>query len=325
MDCLGFGTVAHHANAAVMLFFVLSGFVLALPYVQGRALAWPAFLIRRFFRLWPPVAVAVGVAAVLCWSIGGHSPYLGVWWTEPVDADLLSRCLLLTGQHNGCASLDLPLWSLVYEVRISLVFPVIAPLVLRFPWVVGGCLIASGFPLEIAAYVDGRPLNALAVTGLWPSLAVTLHFAALFAMGILFARHASRLAFGAAASIRFGICALVLLALASDMANGLGAVLAIALALGSPWLARALQQRVLRWLGRVSYSLYVVHVPVLAAFLYSLGGPLSLGWAVVAVAASLLAAELLYRLVERPSIAVGRAVSRRFRPAAERLSPLTLP
>src|ERR1035438_6360232 len=50
---------------AVMLFFVLSGFVLALPYFAGTNSAYSPYLVRRFCRLYPPFAFAVLVSALL--------------------------------------------------------------------------------------------------------------------------------------------------------------------------------------------------------------------------------------------------------------------
>ena len=72
-----------------------------------------------------------------------------------------------------------------------------------------------------------------------------------------------------------------------------------------------------QWLGRVSFSLYLVHLPIILAavtLLRSVSLPLALA---VSVAASLVAAELFYRYVEQPahrlSTAAGRAVGRRTR------------
>jgi peptidoglycan/LPS O-acetylase OafA/YrhL len=53
-------------NGAVILFFVLSGFVLSLPAVAGRPQKYIVFLIRRIFRIYLPylAALAVAVAAL---------------------------------------------------------------------------------------------------------------------------------------------------------------------------------------------------------------------------------------------------------------------
>ena len=49
---------------AVVLFFVLSGFVLAIPVLRG-GFNWLAYFPRRFVRLMLPVAGAVALASVL--------------------------------------------------------------------------------------------------------------------------------------------------------------------------------------------------------------------------------------------------------------------
>jgi hypothetical protein len=68
------------------------------------------------------------------------------------------------------------------------------------------------------------------------------------------------------------------------------------------------------WLGHVSYSLYLVHAPVLAASVVLLHEQLPI-WACVAVgaAAALAAAEAMRRLVEAPSRDLARWAERRLR------------
>jgi len=51
-------------HAAVIFFFVLSGFVLTLPFLKG-PVSYPSFLARRICRIWIPYATAM-VAAVCC-------------------------------------------------------------------------------------------------------------------------------------------------------------------------------------------------------------------------------------------------------------------
>ena len=71
---LGF-TPLHAAWAggeAVYLFFVLSGFVLARPFLGGRSSTWRTYFVKRIPRLYLPVWVAVGfalVSAALTWTM----------------------------------------------------------------------------------------------------------------------------------------------------------------------------------------------------------------------------------------------------------------
>ncbi len=53
------------AHAAVMVFFVLSGAVLTLPWVRGTAPDRLGFIVRRVCRLWPPVVAAMVIAVAL--------------------------------------------------------------------------------------------------------------------------------------------------------------------------------------------------------------------------------------------------------------------
>lgn len=52
-------------HSAVLLFFVLSGFVLSLPFWnKGTFGRYDAYLVRRIFRIYVPYVAAVGLAAV---------------------------------------------------------------------------------------------------------------------------------------------------------------------------------------------------------------------------------------------------------------------
>ena len=136
---------------AVIIFFVLSGFVLALPWVGGRPPSLSSFLIRRVCRLWPPVAVSILLSALLFVLIGTKPPDLLTGWQQPLSGDLFVRCLLLTGQHGGCDALDIPLWSLVFETRISLVFPVLIAMTLHRRRLAFGFAIVCGTAIEVVA------------------------------------------------------------------------------------------------------------------------------------------------------------------------------
>src|SRR5688572_30321030 len=50
---------------AVILFFILSGFVLALPYIHGTPPRYREYLIRRFCRIYLPFAAAICLSALL--------------------------------------------------------------------------------------------------------------------------------------------------------------------------------------------------------------------------------------------------------------------
>jgi len=92
----------------------------------------------------------------------------------------------------------------------------------------------------------------------------------------------------------------------------IASVLIVAFLLGNRHAASALETPVPAWLGRVSYSLYLIHLPILTAAIHGLGPVLPL-WAIMAIAVptALIAAELFYRAVEAPSMRLGKRLTRR--------------
>jgi len=107
---------------------------------------------------------------------------------------------------------------------------------------------------------------------------------------------------------------------AAQLLATFGAALIVLVAVAWPSFARVLELRPIQWLGRISFSLYLVHVPILIATAWFMR---SLAWywtPVVAIPAALLIAALFERFVEGPSHRlsqrVGRAVARRAGPAA---------
>ncbi|HEU4867448.1 MAG TPA: acyltransferase family protein, partial [Actinomycetota bacterium] len=79
-----------------------------------------------------------------------------------------------------------------------------------------------------------------------------------------------------------------------------GACMAMFISIEGPW-RRWLDTPVLQWLGSRSFSLYLVHWPVIVTVAVVLGGqPSILLSLAVAVPVFLLATEIFYRLVENP-------------------------
>jgi peptidoglycan/LPS O-acetylase OafA/YrhL len=92
---------------------------------------------------------------------------------------------------------------------------------------------------------------------------------------------------------------------------GLGAAGILFCAIGATSVRRMLNRRVPQFLGRNSFSLYLVHVPILATLAYALGDaqwwlvgligvPLSIGFAVV-----------FRRFIELPSHRLAQAIGKR--------------
>ncbi len=311
----------------VLFFYLISGFVLALPFVDGRAPGFLRFVVKRVTRIWPAYAAACVLAFVMASVVGGSAvPSLSGWlagaWRKPVTATTVVQHLTLVTDfpHGG---FDPVIWSLIHEVRVSLVFPFLAILVLRRRrwWPALAASIAAAYAaMELMPSGQGN--------GSW---FLTAEFLQFFVSGILLARHRStvieriraakpltRLALTAGSLLLYtppwwmsqiSHAGAPFLDLECVLAATAGLLVS---AIGSPRAAAVLCTGPLQYLGRVSYSLYLVHAIVLLALLHLFYGRLPLAFLLVALwPLSLGLATLGERYIEQPSIALGRRLTRR--------------
>lgn len=299
---------------AVYVFFVLSGLVLYLSLHRHDRDGWLTFTARRLARLYPPIAAAVLLSAALYVLVApAPMPALRGWvtdlsWTEPPSPRLLAGHLLLL-DSNRFHTLDNPMWSLVVEVRLSLLFPLIAAGIRRWPTAtLIGCAAVS-FASRHALWA-GHPVGKV-------DPFFTGQFLDLFALGAWLAHHRASVV----RWVRRVPAPLAGLVIAAGLMEQMraypyvmyaSAVLLVAASLSYPVLARLYALRPLVWLGERSFSLYLVHVPLLLAALHLLVGRVAM-WAILAgtLPLCLAGAELFWVAVERPSIRLSRAVGRR--------------
>lgn len=91
-----------------------------------------------------------------------------------------------------------------------------------------------------------------------------------------------------------------------------GASIVVLLAIHWPVARGFLESRPSHWLGKRSFSLYLVHEPILIAIVFALGGhPDRTLTLVTAILAALVVADLFHRAVEAPSLRLSRLVGRR--------------
>lgn len=310
---------------AVFVFFVLSGLVLALPVADSGRINPFDYYPRRLVRLYLPVWAAVGLT--VAWAAGFPRvwPDGTSWWivgnaTQPTVDKVLADLLLVwsPGQANHV------LWSLQWEVVYCLVLPLVL-LVLRWSsplWaftlglvtaalVLGatiGNLALSSLPLFVLGTlmaVEHRRMSAWAgaldrsrLAGLWWGAAAVLSVVLLLSYWLLHALPVPATAVGPAEHVARAL-------------QGLGAGLIVAVVWLCPWAQRPMTRPWVQWLGSRSFSLYLVHLPVVATVTLLFDGRPHL---LVALAGSLLVAlplaEVFYRLAERPSHRVARRVGR---------------
>ncbi|HTA29154.1 MAG TPA: acyltransferase [Candidatus Cybelea sp.] len=311
-------------HGAVIFFFVLSGYVLTLPFLKGPVSA-PAFIFRRVCRIWIPYAAAMVVA--VCCALYFHPdtvPALSHWANQPISFPslrLILDHLLLVGVFAN-QTYNRVVWSLVYEMRISLIFPILVLLLRLGAWwrVLGA---AAG--LSVAELVVER----------WPcwsgseDVPMTLHYAGLFVLGMVLARETPKLRECYSRISTWTKACLWLLAVACfghdtwlfpnsrlqhvplyrDGLTAVGVALIIVFALSPSRFSSWLNGRIPVFLGKISYSMYLYHAVILLslAHLFYPRVPLSLVWLGTGVL-TIAAAALSYQVIELPSIRLGKCV-----------------
>jgi peptidoglycan/LPS O-acetylase OafA/YrhL len=259
----------------VDLFFVLSGFLITTLLLEERAvrgrISLRGFYERRARRLLPALAAMLAVYLIVC-AARGHDAlrsvalgglYLGNvaqgWGLMPLHGALV------------------PLWSLAQEEQYYLIWPLLLLLLLRSkrPLRAVAALLVVALLYKVALTLATHPS--------WPRLnfGPDTHADGLLFGSLLAFVRVSRPLQAREWCGKIGIATLAAGALLGRTTVGwvayglpvfeIGLVFLVAAAISETELARALRQRQLVGLGKISYSVYLWHAPVwfgLSAVLY---------------------------------------------------------
>ena len=117
-----FSVFFRFGQEAVILFFLLSGFVIYYAYAQSRDKSVKTFLSKRFLRIYIPLLfVFITNYALVCLSAGARAPI--DWWTLGGNLLMLQdSSFLKPGVICGPFLGNQPLWSLSYEWWFYMLF-----------------------------------------------------------------------------------------------------------------------------------------------------------------------------------------------------------
>lgn len=297
-------------KAGVYLFFVLSAFLLTAgllarsPQDLRVPATWADYALRRVLRIWP-LYLSILVASLALARAG-----VGFWPYPMTVAEFADHLVLREGKSV--------LWSIPVEFRFYLWLPVVAVLLAalgrtRFAaaWIAGLAVLVLGvvewaWPAAESAANDVR-LGPYLPVFLCGSLAAWLH-----------RDHAQRWprpAWGLLGLMALLAVAATLPSVVATMERGAfdpgvshrwflffgiaWATLLLAVLHGPRWLSGLFASRPMRFLGVVSYSMYLLHMPVIEAF--TAAGALGRPWGLpVVVLAVLVVSACSFLVFERP-------------------------
>lgn len=334
LKVLGYTIWAHfswwfYGYVGVDIFFILSGFILTAVY---RALDWRnlgAFLTRRVFRIYP-MHVAVLLGMLILWldiyyrfDVIDPTQQLS-WW--PVCALLLQPFFSHKLMWNAVT------WSLSVEFTCYFLFPLAIMLFRRAP-------LALLLPLILLLGLVEEQVQIYDLYT-WSGGAVGRGVVA-FGLGMMLRLASERMPTPSALLVTLGECLAVggiILCACFPEPPGHGggpyvalfaALLILCLSYESGIVAKALSARACLWLGKISFSLYLLHEPVFGfAWARFSAHKLPFGhhtdavvWVICTMAVTLGAATITWLLIEEPFRRLGGRIARWM----ERNNPLRAP
>ena len=327
MACFVSGRIHDYSYALfglspVVFFFLLSGFVLSrsLDVEKGRTFFGVlGYYIRRVFRLYPAALFSLLISALIVFLVvpSTNWSFFSEWLSE--STGLMERHVLYPGY---LASLSLfsetsvfnpPMWTIREEFACSLLLPLLILLLVRFPSMVLPMGAALAWMLWRARY--HQPASFLFAF----YLGYVIHMTS---------PHVEKISENTTKTVLFFALMLWIFSIKQgfNAVTGsivLGVILLVLIPCQWPFLRRMLESTPLRFLGRISYSFYLLHFPIMLLTCGLLASRhlqflnvsnrfvSSLILFVISVSITLVIGHLSERLVETPWNRFGRELSSR--------------
>ncbi|WP_255631364.1 acyltransferase [Caballeronia sp. dw_19] len=327
-------------HEAVILFFILSGFVLTLQLISDRRITYRDYVIKRICRIYLPYLVVLFAAFSAIYLINIEPvKWAGSWfnhiWTGSFSGGEILEHLLFIGQYKANRVLPV-IWSLIYEMRISLMMPLVVYCVRRVS--ARTCLAAAlGISLVSFAFAMGRNTDVTSSPSFSGEWAMTAHYLGMFIVGATLAFHrvgwqqwlakGDRTMLVLAASVTLYFLSRSIMSITSgilgqyifDWCVVAGAAGITCTTIVSRRFTLALARRPIVFLGTISYSLYLTHTVVLLTVIHLMPASVP-AWRSIMTAALLVipVAAVTHFVVERPSIYLGKFLTGRSALASSR-------
>jgi peptidoglycan/LPS O-acetylase OafA/YrhL len=314
-----------HGHVGVDLFFFISGYIIAFPFLSGHPPRIGKFFGRRLLRIEPPYFLVL-IGCFLLLALSGYAPSHAPSFHRtdaPLWQSLAASLVYAHGMiFNAPPRLNPPAWSLEVEVQFYLISPIILGLLLKLKHRIRRVAILLA---TIAAWLGSSAILGADLESVhrwtllghaWPFLLGMLIcdfateaspfakptrwvFDVTFLLGLVCmaasGHYEERVHGFLEHALRDGVRALCILAIYYGAARGtIGRRVT-----GAPWIAL---------IGGACYSIYLTHVPlmqVISEVVFRLVQPTSLlqAWAIafgVLIPVAIAAGLVFYALIERP-------------------------
>lgn len=116
-------------NEAIVLFFMIGGMVITMPYINGKKFEYWKFIGRRFVTIIFPYLIAVTLTLIgsyyyrdLTQDVRLAGTFNTKWSRFPTTSELWNTYLLMDNHLNIIAGV---FWSIIQEWRISFIIPIV--------------------------------------------------------------------------------------------------------------------------------------------------------------------------------------------------------
>ena len=298
-------------HAAVILFFVLSGFVLTYNNLFVEKFNLINFITKRLFRIYPMFIVSICIAFILKeffyneLNVVNTSEWFKSLWDSQIDAKLFFQTILMVIPNFNHSAINPVIWTLIVEVYASFILPLFI-VVLRknlfYILIFTILLFLSPYIFNIAQ----------------------LHYFFIFYIGSLYAKYfkeinticigqLKNITIIAVAMYLFGIYKMnynfIIDYFISDYIIAMGSIGLMIVVVNAHSIINIASREYSKYIGKISYSFYLLHFPILLTLVSLLSNTLELHTIIIiSFISTLFVSKITFEKVELRGIQLGKKI-----------------